>query len=437
MCETLMGIYAFFNEWPAKLPSGQPELIITNDDLSDLWKYYGDEISTFLRWSCHQAANHYRNAISLAIVPKVEPLKDKAPAPPPANYIHAGQFAPEFHAPPSPAEREDRGKLFDEFHEIRDKGPAKAEGFGRISGAPELLGLMQLGYECNFGVFFSGENPFTADRADTISVRDLQDNYSPSSVVDKQWAVSGVMCVPDFVVLPPDGVLFTGTVMDGRKVGVDVPEMVVRSCYVAAGRILANDDPEALKSLLKSLPTSLQANLRVRAMLPGVGVDLVKYPFLGKTNLAPDHYLNDPVVRMLSARDKSFLVFQHTTGQSPSIAHTRTLGRRRTENGEIYVRFPDWRQSVYLLRLFNSAYHIGYGGAWPTEDQMNELMSSIVNHMSWYDLQREGYVNAFPSELEGDTISVLPVVEDNHIVSFKLNLPLKFAELGAFELSTE
>jgi hypothetical protein len=68
---------------------------------------------------------------------------------------------------------------------------------------------------------------------------------------------------------------------------------------------------------------------------------------------------------------------------------------------------------------------------------MNALMSSIVNHMAWYDLQREGYVNAFPSELEGDVITVLPVMEDNHIVSFKLNLPLKFAELGAFELSTE
>jgi len=245
------------------------------------------------------------------------------------------------------------------------------------------------------------------------------------------------MCVPDFVVLPPDGVLFTGTVMDGRMVGVDVPQMVVRSCYVAAGRILSNDDPTALSSLLKSLPASLQANLKVRQSLPGVGVDLVKYPFMGKTNLAPDHYLSDPVVRALNARDKSFLVFQHISGQSPSIATARTLRRVRTDSGEQYVRFTDWRQQVYLTRLLYAAYWKGYGGAWPTEPEMNDLMTSIVTHMGWYDEQREGYVNAFPSELEGDTIGVLPIMEGNKVVTYKLTLPLKSAELGPFDIVTE
>ena len=437
MCETLMGIYAFFNEWPPKIPTGQPELIVTNDDLTDLWKYYGEEISTYLRWSCHQANNMYKNAIALAIVPHVEALKDKAPASPPANYIHAGNFSPEFHDPPTKEEREDRGRLYDEYQDLRDAGAAKADGFGRIAGAPELLGLLQLGYECNFGVFFSPENPFTADRADTGGVSALQEEYCPSSVVDRQWAVSGVMCVPDFVVLPPDGVLFTGTVMDGRMVGVDVPQMVVRSCYVAAGRILSNDDPTALSSLLKSLPASLQANLKVRQSLPGVGVDLVKYPFMGKTNLAPDHYLSDPVVRALNARDKSFLVFQHISGQSPSIATARTLRRVRTDSGEQYVRFTDWRQQVYLTRLLYAAYWKGYGGAWPTEPEMNDLMTSIVTHMGWYDEQREGYVNAFPSELEGDTIGVLPIMEGNKVVTYKLTLPLKSAELGPFDIVTE
>ena len=119
MLETLMGIYAFFNEWPTKISAGQPELIVTNDELSDLWKYYGEELSVFFRWSCHLSMNQYRHAIALAIVPAVEPFKNKAPAPPPADYINAGQFAPAFHAAPTKEEREDRGKLFDEFHDIR------------------------------------------------------------------------------------------------------------------------------------------------------------------------------------------------------------------------------------------------------------------------------------------------------------------------------
>lgn len=437
MFETLMGIYAFFNEFPAKLASGQPEMIVTNEDLGDLWRYYGEELSTYIRMSCHQANNQYKDAIAIAIVPAVEPLKDKAPAPPPSGYIRGGDFVADFHAPITEQERQERGDLFDEFDDIRSKKTAKAKGFGKVAGAREVMGLMQLGQECGFGVFFSPENPFTADRAGNTEVMLLQDAYCPASVVDRPFAVSGVLCVPDFIVLPPDGVLFTGTVMDGRSVGVDVPRLVVRSCYVAAGRILANDDPEAIDTVLKSLPASLRANLKVRRQLPGIGVDLVKYPFLGKTNLAPDHYLSDSVIRGFLGRDKSFLVFSHTSGQPPSIASARTLRRFRTDNGEQYVQFPHWRQQVYLFRLFYAAYWKGYGGDWPSEEEMNGLMINVISHMSWYDEQKEGYVNAFPSELEGDTINVKPVMEGGQIVSFILELPLKSAVLGPLELSTE
>jgi len=437
MFETLMGIYAFFNEFPANLNSGQPELIVTNEELIDLWRYYGEELANFLRMSCHQATNQYKDAIAIAIVPAVMPLKDQSPAPPPRGYIHAGNFAPEFREPLPSEEREAKGKLYEQFADIRSKVPAKAEGFGRIAGAAEVMGLMQLGRECGFGVFFSPANPFTADRLGTAEVTVLQESYCPSSVADRDWAVSGVLCVPDFIILPPDGVLFTGTVMDGRSVGVDVPRMVVRSCYVAAGRFLANDDPDALNSVLQSLPESLRGNLKVRRLLPGVGVDLVKYPYLGRTHLAPDHYLSDPVIRTLLGREKPFLVFSHTAGQPPSIAAARTLRRIRTNEGERYVQFPHWRQQIYLSRLFYAAYHMGYGGAWPTLEEMENLMTSIVSHMSWYDESREGYVNAFPSELEGDVINVQPVMEGSQIVSFILNLPLKSAVLGPLELSTD
>jgi hypothetical protein len=299
------------------------------------------------------------------------------------------------------------------------------------------MGLMQLGEECGFAVFFSPENKVIAGRVTTSDLELMQDNYCPDTVVEQPWAVSGVMCMPDFVCLPPDGMLFTGTVMDGRSVGVEVPEIVIRSCYVAAGRFMANDNPEVLASSINKLPLEQKRLLKVRPILPGLSLDLTVYPVLGKTHLAPDHFLNDSILRTLLGRDKSFLIFSHVQGQSPNIAVPRTLYRVRTDHGERYVLLHHWRQQTYLRRLLYAAYHIGFAGAWPSFEQMSDLMDKITNWMGWYDKQREGYVNAFPGELQDDAIGVDPIMEGDQVVSFILNLKLKAAVIGPLELSIE
>ena len=324
-----------------------------------------------------------------------------------------------------------------EFDALRKQEAGDSGGFGRVAGAPEVMGLMQLGKECGFAVMFSPERQIIAGRTDAVDIEALQEGYCPDVVVDKPWAVAGVLCLPDFVVLPPDGMMFTGKVMDGRSVGVEVPQIVVRSSYVAAGRYMANDNPEVLASQINKLPLEQKKRLRVRPSLPGLSVDLTLHPVLGKTNLAPDHFLSDHILRALQGRDKSFLLFSHVHGQSPNIAQPRTLSRVRTDYGERYVLLHHWRQQLYLSRLLYAAYHKGYGGVWPTEDEMNILMDKIVNWMGWYDIQREGYVNSFPSELEGDMIHVEPITEGGQTVSFILTLPLKAAVIGPLELNIE
>lgn len=439
MFETLMGVYALFNEFPYDVRGGQPELIITNDELTDLWRIYNEEISTFLRHACLQAANAYRDAISFAIVPTVAPFKNKAPAGPPAVFIRAGEFVKDFNAPPPVEEAKDVSALRAEFDSLRQQEAGESGGFGRVAGAPEVMGLMVLGHECSFNVFFSPERMVIAGRTDQGDLETMQEGYCPDTVVDKEWAVSGVLCLPDFVCLPPDGMLFTGKVMDGRSVGVEVPQIVIRSCYVAAGRYMANDNPEVLKSLVNKLPLTQRQTMKVRPTLPGLSVDLGVYPILGKTNLAPDHFLMDHIMRTLQGRDKSFLVFSHVHGQSPNIAFPRTLGRARTKDtGEQrYIQIHHWRQQRYLQRLLFAAYWKGYAGVWPGAEEMAALMNQITNWMGWYDMQREGYVNSFPSELIGDAINVEPITEGGQVVSYILDLPLKAAVLGPLELTIE
>lgn len=429
--ETLMGIYMLFNEFPPDVRRGQPELIVVNGELTDLWQVYQEELTLFLRSACHQASNQYRDAISFAIVPSVTAFLNQAPASPPSGYIQAGNFEADYRQPPPPQTEEERIKLDERIEELRHRRAAEKGGMGRVTGAAEVLGLMELGRECGFQVLFSPEEKVIAGRTRAEILGRIQEQYCPSTVVDQEWAVCGVLCLPDFVCLPPDGVLITGKVVDGREVGVKVPEVVVRSCYVAAGRLMANDNPAVLQSIIQKLPRQhLQVQpMKVRPNLPGVGVDLTKYPVLGQTRLPVDHFLDDTILRQLLGRDKSFLVFSQVAGLSPNIAAPRTL-RRVIGETERYVLIHHYRQQVYLQRLLLAAYHWGFGGALPTPEQMNSLMDQIINWMGWYDKNREGYVNAFPSELEGDKIVVDPIEEGGDVIGFNLDLPFKAAVTG-------
>lgn len=437
MFETIMGVFALFNEFPADVRRGQPELIVANDELTDLWQIYNEELSMFLYHTCLQAGKFYRDAISFAIVPSVAPFKNKAPAGPPSGYIRAGSFVEDFNNPSTPRTKEDVSRLQAEFDHLRKKGAGDTGGFGRVAGAPEVMGLMVLGKECGLTVLFSPENAVIAGRTTPSDMDALQENYTPASVVDKEWAIAGMLCLPDFVCLPPDGMLFTGNVMDGRSVGVEVPQIIIRSCYVAAGRLMANDNPEVLKSQINKLPLEMSRRLKVRPMLPGLSLNLGQYPMLGKTNLAPDHFLSDAIIRSLVGRDKSFLVFAHIHGQSPNIAAARTLMRVRGEYGERFVDLHHARQQQYLLRLLYAAYWKGFGGEWPSPAEMNGLMDQITNWIGWYDMQREGYVNSFPSELREDVIVMEPVLEGGAPVSYILNMNFKDAVIGPLTLNVE
>jgi hypothetical protein len=436
--ETIMGVYLLFNEFPPEIRSGQPELIVTNDELTDLWQIYPEELALFLRSACHQATNQYRDAIGFAIVPSVLPLAMDTPKSPPSGYISAGNFVYDYHAKQAVQTEEDRIRLDESIEELRQRTIKEAGGFGRVTGAGELMGLMELAYECGFVVLFSPEEKIIAGRTRPETIETLQQMYCPSSVVDQDWAAAGVLCLPDFVVLPRDGVLITGKVIDGREVGVDVPELVVRSCYVAAGRLMANDNPEVLRNIISKIPAQrLQAQpMKVRPDLPGVGIDLARYTPLGQTRLAPDHFMEDALIRQLTGRNKSFLVFGQVSGIPPYIAQARTLRRFMSEAGERYMELHHYRQQVYLRRLLFAAYYIGQAGAWPNQQQMQALMERITKHMQWYDTTpRQGYVNSFPSELEGDTIIVETVQEGNETVGFRFRLPFKAAVTGEMDIS--
>jgi len=256
-------------------------------------------------------------------------------------------------------------------------------------------------------------------------------------VVDQEWSVCGVLCLPDFVCLPPDGVLITGRVVDGREVGVEVPEVVVRSCYVAAGRLMCNDAPEVLQGMIAKVPRQqLQAQpMKVRPGLPGVGVDLTKYTLLGQTSLPVDHFMDDAILRTLLARDRSFLVFGQVSNMSPNIAAARTLRRAITDAGERYALIHHYRQQVYLRRLILAAYHLGLMGAWPSGNDMNALMDQLIKYFGWYDINKEGYVNSFPSQLQGDALTVEPIDEAGQMVGYNFNMPFAAGAVGEMEIT--
>ena len=438
--ETLIGIYALFNEYPADVRTDRPELIIANDELSDLWKIYNAELSHFFMRANLQATNQYVDAISFAIVPSVSPFRNEKPAEPAGGKINAGNFEFEYHNPenlPGLEDVEEDDMFGDIKKTIGDVG-SPTNGFGRVAGAPEVLGLMKLGFRCGFSVFFSPEERILAGYTRPEYLRNIQTGYCVGSVVDQDWAVSGVCCVPDFICIPRGGTLYTGQIIgrganDNRHVGAKVPEMVARSCYIAAGRIMANDDPEVLKSMIR---THKAYSMRVNTALPGLAVDLGQSTLFGESNLAPDHSLSDDIIGTLLRPQESFLVFNHVRNQSPNIAAARTLRRVPTSNGSKYILLYHWRQQTYLMRLFYAAYYIGLSGVWPNAEKMATLVESLISDgHGWYGGRlNDAAVNSFPNKLTDDTIIVNPIPPSGPPSSYEIRLPFEDAVIGPMEI---
>lgn len=385
--ETIMGVYLLFNEFPAdvRVPEGmKPELIVANDDLPDLFITRPDELKRFFEAANAQASNQFRDAISFVIVPNVAEFKKKRPT-----------------------RRKNPSIMLDDpvlesIRAAQENAATGDEGYGKTTYIDEMGPLLDWGYEYGFQVLFSPEERVRAGRTRREYLQNLNDAYTVETVVERESGDCAVICLPDFIIMPPDGKLVTGKTADGGiEIGVDVPELTVRSCYVAAGRLMANDVPDYLRRKLqraKKDPTSMRADL------PGVGIDLATNPYLGETDLPTDHFLNDGLMSDILSPNMPFLAFTHVSGRSPFLSVPRTMRRLHKEDGEQSFRLLHlFRQEVYLKRLLRAAWELGYGGAMPDDKEKAEQMladhlSFILKWTKWYDPTH--YVNSFPSALQ-------------------------------------
>ncbi len=234
--------------------------------------------------------------------------------------------------------------------------------------------------------------------------------------------------------MPPDGKLVTGkTAEGGIEVGVDVPELTVRSCYVAAGRLMANDVPDYLRRKLQRAKKEVSS---MRADLPGVGIDLSINPFLGETDLPTDHFLNDGLMSDLLSSNMPFLAFTHVSGRSPFLSVPRTLRRLHKEDGnQSYRHLHLFRQEVYLKRLLRAAWELGYGGSMPedkakAEEMLTDHLNYILKWTKWYDPAK--LVNSYPSELKTGQEFKVQRAEGNN---FKIALYFEQGLIDEFGIS--
>ena len=417
--ETIMGVYLLFNEFPADVRVSEemrPELVIANADLPSLFLSRPDELKRYFEYACAQANNQFRDAVSFVIVPNVAEFKKKRPAKRKAPSIMLDD------------------PLLESIRAAQDATSPDDETYGKVTYVDEMLPLMDWGYEYGFQVLFSTEERVRAGRAKREYLQNLNDAYAIDAVVERESGDCGIICLPDFTIMPPDGKLITGkTAEGGVEVGVDVPELTVRSCFVAAGRLMANDVPDYLRRKLQHARKDATA---MRPDLPGIGIDLAINPFLGETDLPTDHFLNDGLMSDLLSPGMPFLAFTHVSGRSPFLSVPRTLRRLHREDGEqSYRHLHLFRQETYLKRLLRSAWELGYGGAMPEDNEKAEAMltdhlSYILKWTKWYD--PEHLVNSFPSALKtGQEFKVQREVGNN----FKIILYFEQGLVDEFGIS--
>ena len=403
--ETIMGVYLLFNEFPSdvRLSEGmKPELVIANADLPDLFLTRPEELKRYFDIACAQATNQFRDAISFVIVPNVVEFRKSRPA------KKKTQDSIMLDDP-----------LLAQIQAAQETGIQNEDGYGRATYKDEMLDLMDWGAQYGFQVLFSPEERVRAGRAQRDFFQNLSNSYAIEQVVEQEAADCAVLCVPDFMIMPPDGKLVTGKTADGSvEIGVDVPELTVRSCYVAAGRLMANDVPDYVRRKLQHARKDVTM---MRADLPGIGIDLALHPYLGETDLPTDHFLNDGVLSNLLNPDMPFLVFTHVSGRSPFLSVPRTMRRLHLTDGtQSYRHLHLFRQQVYLNRLLRAAHELGFGGAWPADNAQAEaqLRGHLEYLLKWAPKSRdsdgegkwyspEKLVNSFPSKLhEGSEFTV-------------------------------
>src|SRR5262249_33651321 len=133
-----------------------------------------------------------------------------------------------------------------------------------------------------------------------------------------------------------------------------VPELTVRSCYVAAGRLMANDVPAYLT---RKLLRAKQDPSAAHADIPGIGVDLMLHPHLGETELPADHFQGGGLRTEMIRTHHPFLAFTHVSGRSLFLTVPWTMRRiHRVDGTTGYRPLHLFRQEVYLRRLLRAAH---------------------------------------------------------------------------------
>jgi len=413
--ETLLGIYSLFQEVPEDVRDFRTKLIVANNELEDLQQVYKEELNNWFRFTCQQSLNQYRDALSFAIVPSVAPLVSanlSAPGPAiPARDL--ADFQPGTSIVEEPWQREEeRRRREEELATVLRQRIQRKGVCGSVTGAGDLIELMKLGDRCGFQVLFSPQERLIPGHTQSASIRKMQTDYTPAAVVNSDWADSGVLCTPEFVCLPNDDLSWSVDGDAGLVIPVGLQEILVRGCYVAAGILMANDEPRNLQVQLFRAPQTKSAasHLRVNSALPGIGLDLTLYPMFASTRLSAQSFLADAAPQRFLSNGQSFLVFAGTAGKSTGIVAARTLRRVSMPNGGFgYRPIHHFRQEVYLQRLFPAAHKLA-GGMAPNLNEMRDLLGNLLHGSHWY----QGYVpnhteivNAIPGPLENNTIHVI------------------------------
>ena len=397
--EQILGMYLLFHEFPDRdrvFSPGDtrgedpyaPEVIFANDYLADLCETRDAELRRVFEMTNAQAANQFRDSISFAVVPQAAPFRQPRP---PARDRQPISIDDDLFTRIDAAQR---------FSVMRDSDTASSS----VAYLDDITKIMDWGDAFGFQVLFSPEEKLLAERVGRGDLAEIERSYALESLTTRAEADALVLCVPDYPIVPPDGKLIVGRGPDGEDVAVKVPGLVIRSCYIAAGRLMANDVPECLEVSVRLAGRG--DNTRVNSELPGVAVDLARYPFLREPDLPGCSSVPAGVLESLRAEHMPFAVFTPLPG--PAACPPRTL--RRDSPGLVpkYRHLHLFRQERHLIRLLRAANSMD-GGTLPgdageAEAVLTNAIRAILDDPRWS--RPSNAVNVFPGALEEDGCSV-------------------------------
>ncbi len=125
--------------------------------------------------------------------------------------------------------------------------------------------IFDLGYKHGFATFFSPDTPISFNTLnDPEELEELRRDWSS----DRMESQSGLMCVPDHVILPADYKFLLGQFYKtGKKCHYELGQPVaVPACFTVAGMVARNDDPKYVKEKLK------RKRIRIEDQWPCLGM---------------------------------------------------------------------------------------------------------------------------------------------------------------------